>query len=314
MSDKIQMWRNRLVKNLARLAAWRKREDVTCFRVYDRDIPELPFQVDVYESSVFFVAYAPRHGGGASFDAFVNACADVVADVCGVLRDRIVVQTRERERGGEVEAEDADASEFDVVVREARAKFRLRLGARRDPGLFLDHRTTRALVAKEIAGRSLLNLFAYTGSFSVQAALSQASSTTSMDLSARTCRWAEENLALNGLDPKKHRVICQDVLAYLESDEERGAYDVVVVDPPSFSRSKRAARNFNVAKDHTWLIGRSLMKCRSGGTVWFSTNLRGFSLARDAARDDVSIVDVTAQTKPPDFQQQPHRCFRVTRA
>ena len=322
MTDaKLAMFRNRVVKNQSRLAPWRKRDDVSCYRVYDRDIPELPFAVDVYgegdagDRAAFFIAFAPRHGGGAAFDAFVVACADVVAEVCDVARHRVVVQARERERGGEVEADDADASAFEIVAREGRARFLLRLGARRDPGLFLDHRTTRALVANDIAGRALLNLFAYTGSFSVQAALAQASSTTSLDLSQKTCRWAEENIALNGLDGVRHRVICRDVLAYVEGDEDRGAFDVVVVDPPSFSRSKRAARDFDVARDHAWLVRRALTKCRSGGTVWFSTNLRGFRLSEELARDAaVVVVDVSAQTKPPDWKHAPHACFRITRA
>ncbi len=322
---RLVMWKNRLAKNQARLLPWRKREQVTCFRAYDRDIPELPFQVDVYkgedkngagEQAAVFVAYAPRHGGGAAFSAFAAACADVTAGVLGIERGMVFLQVRERERGGEVEADDADASAVDLVVREGPARLRVRLGARRDPGLFLDHRTTRRLVAAEAHGRALLNLFAYTGSFSVQAALAGASSTTSMDLSHKTTLWASENLALNQLDGRQHRAVCQDVLAFLAADEGNNAFDVVVVDPPSFSRSKRATRDFDVARDHVSLIHQALRKCRAGGVVWFSTNLRGFTLGNVAVGDwsSVVVVDVTARTQPPDFQHAPHRCFRLQRA
>lgn len=316
------MWRNRLAKNRARLQPWRIREGVSCYRAYDRDIPELPFQVDVYEGEVagiagpvraaVIVAFAPRHGGGASFDEFARACAVVVGEVFDVKAEHRFLQLRERERGGEVEADDLDASVLELVVREGPARLLLRLGARRDPGLFLDHRTTRALVAAEAKGQRLLNLFAYTASFSVQAALAGASSTTSLDLSPKTTRWAEANLAANGLDPNAHQAVCRDVLAFLESSEEDGSFDIVVVDPPSFSRSKRAARDFDVARDHPWLVRAALKKCRARGVVWFSTNRREFVLAPELANAaDLVVDDVSDRTRPVDFQRPPHRCFRV---
>lgn len=319
------MWKNRLQKNQARLLPWRKREQVNCYRAYDRDIPELPFQVDVFAgddahtkaptSAAVFVAYAPRHGGGAAFVEFAHAAADVAADVLAIERSRVFVQVRERERGGEVEAEDADASALELIVSEGPARLRVRLGARRDPGLFLDHRTTRRMVAAGARDRRVLNLFAYTGSFSVHAALAGASSTTSMDLSQKTTQWAADNLAENGLDPQQHRAVCQDVLAFLEDAAGDGAFDVVIVDPPSFSRSKRARRDFDVGRDHVTLIHAALRKCSPEGIVWFSTNFRGFELGNVTGSSyGVVVDDVTARTQPPDFQQRPHRCFRVQRS
>ena len=319
------MWRNRLVKNRGRLQPWRNREGVSSYRCYDRDIPELPFQVDLYEGEVagapgvvvraaVIVAFAPRHGGGATFDEFARACSVVVGEVFDITAERMFLQLRERERGGEVEADDLDASVLRLVVEEGPARLLLRLGARRDPGLFLDHRTTRALVAAEAKGKRLLNLFAYTASFSVQAALAGASSTTSMDLSPKTTRWAEANLAENQLDARAHQVVCRDVLAFLESSEEEGAFDIVVVDPPSFSRSKRAARDFDVARDHPWLVRAALEKCRPRGAVWFSTNRREFELSPElAGATELIFHDVSDATRPFDFQRSPHRCFRVHR-
>ena len=320
---------NRLRKNEARLRAWRKREGVTCYRVYDRDIPELPMQIDVFAGeddvrAACVVAFAPRHGGGVAFDVVVADAARAVAEVLSIDPTRVFTQLRERDRGGEVEADDAASSVLELIVREGPARLLLKLGARRDPGLFLDHRTTRRLVAQEARGRSVLNLFAYTGSFSVQAALAGASSTTSVDLSLQTTRWAEQNLGLNGLIDAQapgrsaqpaHRVVRADVLAFLEAEEGQAAYDVVVVDPPSFSRSRRAQRDFDVGRDHIWLIGAALRVCRAGGVVWFSTNLRNFVLGDVASLGaDVVVDDVTARTQPPDFQRSPHRAFRVHRA
>ena len=170
-------------------------------------------------------------------------------------------------------------------------------------------------MAAEARGQRLLNLFAYTASFSVQAALAGASSTTSMDLSPKTTRWAEANLAENRLDPRTHKAVCSDVLAFLESSEEEGAFDIVVVDPPSFSRSKRAARDFDVARDHPWLVRAALKKCRRGGVVWFSTNRREFVLAPELVNAvDLHVVDVSDGTRPFDFQRSPHRSFRVRSA
>ena len=312
MNDRATALRNRLTKNLARLQAWRKRDAVTCFRAYDRDIPEVPLAIDVYEGEdgarrLQIVAFAPRHGGGATFDRVIDELAVVAGDVLGAAPEHRFVQLRDRERGGAIEAEDAAASVASFFVREGAARFLVRLGARRDPGLFLDHRTTRRLVADDAVGRSVLNLFAYTGSFSVHAALRGARSTTAVDLSASTVRWATENLEANAIDPGAHRVIAADVFGFLDDDD--GRYDVIVLDPPSVSRSRRAARDLDIQRDHPALIDRCIARLRSGGTLWFSTNLQTFALA--PLPRSLVVDEVTSSTVPPDFRERPHRCFRI---
>jgi 23S rRNA G2069 N7-methylase RlmK/C1962 C5-methylase RlmI len=314
MADRAGLLKNRLMKNLARLQPWRRREGVTCVRAYDRDIPELPLQVDIYEGEdglrrAQIVAFAPRHGGGTAFDRELAGLSAVVGDALAVSEAHRFVQVRERERGGAIEADEAASAVDTFIVREGAARFVVRLGARRDPGLFLDHRTTRRLVADEARRRALLNLFAYTGSFSVHAALAGAASTTSVDLSASTARWAEENLERNGVDRGAHRVIAEDVFAFLERDV--GTYDVIVLDPPSVSRSRRATRDRDVQRDHPWLIDRCLAHLQPGGSLWFSTNLRTFRLA--PLPDHVVVDDVTRRTLPPDFHDNAHRCFRIAR-
>ncbi len=316
MNDRVASFKNRLTKNLARLQAWRRREEITCFRAYDRDVPEVPLGVDVYESEagvrhLQIVAFAPRHGGGARFAADVEAWAASAGEVLAVPEDRRFVQIRERERGGAVEADDAEDSPTSFFVREGRARFLVRMGARRDPGLFLDHRTTRRLVSAAAAGRDVLNLFAYTGSFSVHAALAGARRTTTVDLSASTVRWATENLVANGIDLQHHRVVAADVFAFLtdhgDHADPEGAYDLVILDPPSVSRSRRATRDLDVQRDHPALIAGCLRLLRPGGTIWFSTNLRTFSLA--PLDPSVLVEEVTTTTVPPDFRERPHRCF-----
>jgi 23S rRNA G2069 N7-methylase RlmK/C1962 C5-methylase RlmI len=313
MTDRAASLRNRLTKNIARLESWRKRDGVTCFRAYDRDIPEVPLAIDVYEGEdgarrLQIVAFAPRHGGGATFDRVVDELAVVAGDVLGAVPAHRFVQMRERERGGAVLADDAAASVSSFFVREGAARFLVRMGARRDPGLFLDHRTTRRLVADDAVGRSVLNLFAYTGSFSVHAALRGARSTTAVDLSASTVRWATENRDANGLDARAHRVVAADVFGFLDDDDER--YDVIVLDPPSVSRSRRAARDLDIQRDHSAFIDRCVARLRPGGTLWFSTNLQTFALA--ALPRSLVVDDLTSSTVPPDFRERPHRCFRIT--
>lgn len=308
------MLAGRLQKNLTRLGPWLKKSGVTCFRAYDRDIPEVPLAIDVFggedgQTFLMVIAWSPKHGGGAAFEAMVEGCADVAAAVLKTPRAQVVVQFREPGRGGELEAAEVEQSSHSLVVREGPARFRLQLGARRDPGLFLDHRPTRALVADVVTGRRVLNLFAYTGSFSVQAGLAGAASTLSVDLSASTCRWAEENLALNALAGPAHRVLVADALGFL--DDDSSLWDVIVVDPPSFSKSRRTARTFDVQRDHGTLIAAALARLAPGGQIIFSCNRRDFRLEQDALSSSIVVDDLTTVTTPPDFRGVPHHCFRI---
>jgi 23S rRNA (guanine2445-N2)-methyltransferase / 23S rRNA (guanine2069-N7)-methyltransferase len=331
---RVAAFRARLNKNLKRLARWRRESEgwATCFRAFDRDMPELPLAVDVFSGhatdgmsrlALNVIAWAPRHGGGQPFGALVSACADAAAeDVAAALgtgqppaavtgHTHRFVQIREPGVGGELSADDVDESTVALTVREGPARLLVRLGARRDPGLFLDHRVTRRLVAEAAKGKDVLNLFAYTASFSVQAGLAGARQTTSVDLSVSTCRWAEANLRNNGLDGD-HRVVVGDALD-LESLDVDDA-DVIVIDPPSFSKSRRSHGDFDVQRDHAHVLGQALRRLRRKGEIWFSCNRRGFTLTRDALPVDVVVDDLTAATTPPDFRRAPHACFRLRRA
>jgi 23S rRNA (guanine2445-N2)-methyltransferase / 23S rRNA (guanine2069-N7)-methyltransferase len=311
----VSSWQARVKKNITRLAPWRRREGVSCFRAYDRDTPELPFAVDVFVDDdrglpfVLLYAWAPKHGGGQGFIELAETCARLAAAELGA-DDRVIVSLREPGPGGELLHDELDTSRLDLWVREGPARFRVRLGARRDPGLFLDHRTTRARVAAVAVGRRVLNLFAFTGSFSVQAALAGAAATVSVDLSASTCRWARENIEGNGLDPARHRVVQHDALTFLD-DDDGDRWDVIVIDPPSFSKSRRASHTFDVQRDHPALIALALRRLATGGEVWFSCNRRDFVLARDRLPAGLVVDDLTEATTPPDFRGRPHSCVRL---
>ncbi len=305
--------RARLAKNLRRLEPWARRENVSSFRVYDRDIPEVPLTVDRYETDhgVFLhvSVFEPRHGVA---DAEVARWVDALGDALSIDRAHVVIKRRERGGAREKVAEQGARLE----AREGGLRFLVNLTDYVDTGLFLDHRRLRARVRAEAAGRRFLNLFAYTGSFTVYAAAGGASSTRSIDLSPTYCRWILDNLRANarsGDDPTaRHAVEQADVFAWLERSARGETYDLAVLDPPSVSVSKRAQRSLDVHADHPWLIARTLERLDTGGTLYFSTNLQGFALAPVSA---ASVVEITDETLSPDFSRRPpiHRCWRIVK-
>lgn len=305
--------RARLGKNLRRLEPWARRENVSSFRVYDRDIPEVPLTIDRYQTSqglfVHVSVFEPRHGIA---DAEVQRWADVLGAELHVDRARVVIKRRERGGARDKVAEQGVRQE----VHEGGLRFLVNLTDYVDTGLFLDHRRLRARVREEAAGRRFLNLFSYTGSFTVYAAAGEALSSCSVDLSPTYCRWTIDNLRANarpGDDPTtRHHVEPADVFAWLERPARDQRFDLAVLDPPTASVSRRARQSLDVHADHPWLIERTLERLDPGGTLYFSTNLLGFSLAPPSAS---SVVEITDETLSPDFSRQPpiHRCWRIVK-
>jgi 23S rRNA G2069 N7-methylase RlmK/C1962 C5-methylase RlmI len=292
------MFANRVRKNARHLAKWAKRAGVTCYRVYDRDIPELPVTLDTYEGALVMSDYRIDPSDGAWLDALADAAqATLDARECfAKRRERLV----DRQEGHQYERlDDAAATR---VVHEAGLQFRVNLSDYVDTGLFLDHRATRERVAAE-PGASLLNLFSYTGAFSVYAAKA-GKRTTSVDLSKTYLDWARDNLELNRLDGE---LVHADVREFLA--EARGAgrrWDVAIVDPPTFSNSKRMDYTFDIQRDHAALLAD--VEAVVTGPIWFSTNRQRFKLAYDGTR---TVTDETRTTAPPDFRGTPHRAWRL---
>jgi 23S rRNA (cytosine1962-C5)-methyltransferase len=300
----MDMLANRVRKNARHLGRWAKREHVTCWRLYDRDIPEIPITVDTYEGALVINDYRAfeRDDGDAWLDAAVTAVREVLepADVFVKQRERLA----HRAAGQQYERQD-DRGAW-RVVHEAGHKFRVNLSDYVDTGLFLDHRITRARAAAEPA-RTMLNLFGYTGAFSVYAAAA-GMQTTTVDLSNTYLAWAAENLALNELTGE---LIRADVRAFLD-DARRAArrWDLVVVDPPTFSNSKRMDGTWDVQRDHAALLDDVLAVC--SGVVWFSTNRRRFKL--ELSDPSLVVTDMTHATVPPDFRDQKiHHAYRISR-
>ncbi len=299
----------RVQKNLRRLARMLDQEGVSCFRVYDRDMPEVPLVIDLYQSAgshhLHVSVFEPRHGIA---EAVVQEWTEASALALGVEADHLHIKRRAQ---GLEHAKVAEHGER-IEVSEGGLRFLVNLSDYVDTGLFLDHRRTRVRVRSEAVGRRFLNLFAYTGAFTVYAAAGGATSSLSLDLSSTYCRWARDNLQLNGLLSAAHAVEQSDVLAWLEQPAPVPAFDLAVLDPPTVSTSKRALRGLDVQADHPWLIARTLDRLVPGGVLYFSTNLQRFSLGTVAA---ASVVEITDQTLAPDFSRRPpiHRCWRVVK-
>ena len=306
------MARNRLSKNLRRLRKRLAREGVTCFRLYDADLPEYAAAVDIYESHAHVQEYAPPRSVPKAKAArrFRDLC-QAVAEVMEFSPERVIAKQRRRQRGvDQYQRTEGDFAEF--VVGEGGLKFKVSLTRYMDTGLFLDHRLIRAQIREQARSRRFLNLFSYTGTASVYAA-SGGASTTSVDLSNTYGRWARENLALNGFsDENEHRVIRGDCLQWLAKEADQ--YDLVLVDPPTWSNTKTTVDDFSVQTHHARLLELAFRRLAPGGTLWFSTNFRQFKLD-DTVASLHGCTEITSHTVPFDFvRRRPHRCWRFQRS
>ncbi len=315
-----QMFANRLRKNQAMLSKWAKREAIACYRVYDADMPEYAFSVDLYRSGVeegsrrwvYVQEYAPP---GTVEPAKARARREeafaVIPEVMGVAPEAVHVRTRRRQKGGTQYTKLAESGEFHEVA-EGDLKFLVNFTDYLDTGLFLDHRPIRARLRALAANKHFLNLFGYTGTATVCAAAGGARATTTVDMSRTYVEWAKRNLALNGIAlAGRHRFAQEDALAWLAAPVDT-RYDLVFLDPPTWSRSKRMTAELDVQRDHVELIRAVMRRLARGGLLLFSTNFRKFRLDR-AALADLAIVDITPATIPTDFTRDAkiHRCFEI---
>ncbi len=299
---------NRVRKNQKRLKAWAQREGVSCYRLYDRDIPEIPLAIDWYEGRLHIAVFS---GHAAPGEDHTDAIVSELARALEVPRKHTFVKLRSRQSAGN-QYEKLSKSEHKLTVSEGGLRFIVNLSDYLDSGLFLDHRRTRQLVRKEARGKHFLNLFSYTGAFTVYAAAGGAVSTTSVDLSNTYLDWAEENMKLNGLAGKEHQFLRDDILTSLEHHRpDHDGYDLVVIDPPTISRSKGMQGVLDIQKDHASLINHTLNLCRPGAAIYFSTNYRKFRFRGDEI-DCAVKQDITKRTLPFDFRDTKiHRSYRL---
>ncbi|WJV60843.1 bifunctional 23S rRNA (guanine(2069)-N(7))-methyltransferase RlmK/23S rRNA (guanine(2445)-N(2))-methyltransferase RlmL [Pectobacteriaceae bacterium CE70] len=306
---------NRLKKNLRKLDKWVKQQGIECYRIYDADLPEYNVAVDRYGSWVVVQEYAPPKSIDAQkarqrlFDV-INATLSVL----DVPANQLVLKTRERQKGKNQYGKLAQKGEF-LLVQEYNAKLWVNLTDYLDTGLFLDHRIARKMLGEMSKDKDFLNLFAYTGSASVHAGLGGARTTTTVDMSRTYLEWAEKNLRANGLTGRQHRLVHADCLTWLHQSHEQ--FDVIFIDPPTFSNSKRMEDTFDVQRDHLVLMRDLKRLLRRGGTIMFSNNKRGFQMdVAGLTAAGLVAKEITDRTLSQDFarNRQIHNCWLLQHA
>lgn len=309
LSEGGQMFANRLQKNLKQLGKWARRENITCYRVYDADMPEYALAIDLYHDWVHVQEYAaprsidPEKAQARLFDALA-----AIPQALNIDQSRVVIKRRERQSGTRQYERQNSQGQF-TEVSEGGVKLLVNLTDYLDTGLFLDHRPMRMRIQREAAGKRFLNLFCYTATASVHAAKGGARSTTSVDLSKTYLDWARRNLSLNGFSDK-NRLEQGDVMAWLQAC--RDEYELIFIDPPTFSNSKRMEGVFDVQRDHVELLDLAVARLAPGGVLYFSNNFRKFQLDEHLL-ERYAVEEITAHTLDPDFARNSkiHRAWRI---
>lgn len=300
------MIKNRLEKNLKKLKPWSDRNQIEAFRLYDRDIPEYPYIVDIYKDHYLIYDKSDLR------DKDKNHLPHVLEALKTIFKcddSKIVLKKRERQEGLK-QYEKLGEKEETFSVRESQALFKINLYDYLDTGLFLDHRPMRQKVFKTAQGKKFLNLFCYTGSVSVFAALAGAT-TTSVDMSQTYLRWAQDNFQLNNIDPAKHSFINADVLEWLRAQTAEPTFDIIFLDPPTFSNSKKMDDTFEVERDQDFLVSRCMGLLQPGGVLYFSNNKRKFKLSENILKN-YHVKDLTLESIPQDFHDKKiHCCFEI---
>jgi len=302
---------NRLRKNLKKMIGWAKKEGVECFRVYDRDMAEYNVSIDLYGKWVHVQEYAApssinEHLAAERFQIVLHG----IRQVLGAGRDRVYIKTRKRQKGRTQYQKKTKKKTKLYEVREGACSFLVNFTDYLDTGLFLDHRPTRLRIGREAAGKRFLNLYGYTGSATVHAVLGGAVSSTTVDLSTTYLHWAEKNFSLNGIYPDQHRLVHSDCLQWLRENSDY--YDLIFVDPPTFSNTRKKSRVFDLQKDHLQLLNLAMSRLRDNGLLIFSTNFRSFKLDGRLV-EKYLCKNIGKKSIPRDFENSPHvhQCWEM---
>ena len=304
---------NRLQKNIKKIEKWAKQQGLDAYRLYDADLPEYNLAVDRYADHIVVQEYAaPKNIDENKARQRLLDAVNATLQVTGIETNKLILKVRQKQKGTNQYEKLANKGEY-FYVNEYGAKLWVNLTDYLDTGLFLDHRLTRKMLGEMAQGKDFLNLFAYTGSATVHAALGKAKSTTTVDMSNTYLNWAEQNLLLNDIEGKQHKLIQADCLQWLEQCDRQ--FDLIFVDPPTFSNSKRMEDSWDVQRDHIKLMTNLKRILRPNGTIVFSNNKRGFKM--DFAKLEelgLSAVEISHKTLPLDFERnkQIHNCWLVT--
>lgn len=301
------MIQNRFEKNLKKLKSYLQRHQIEAYRLYDRDIPEVPYIVDVYKDH--FVVYDKTD---PIKDAGKNIYPEIELALQNILKaepEKIILKKRLRQEGSQQYQKLGQSKDF-FVVRESQALFKVNLKDYLDTGLFLDHRPMRQKILKESAGKRVLNLFSYTGSVSVFAALG-GGKVTSVDMSRTYMDWAQDNFELNQIDFSGHSFIVENALQWMHEKRNQPQFDIIFLDPPTFSNSKRMSQEFDVERDQGFLVDTAMSILKPEGVLYFSNNKRKFRL-ESRFFEEYRVTDLTEKSIPQDFHDQKiHSCFEI---
>ena len=313
LTEGARMVLNRLKKNQRKLDGWRKKSGISCYRLYDADIPEYAVAVDIYDQSIYVQEYAPPNtiSEKVARERF-GEIKQAVKEFSANFRGKIHYKERRRQKGDSQYERLNDGPSDTIHVSEGNAQFEVNLSDYLDTGLFLDHRPVRGLIGEMVKGKSFLNLFCYTAAASVQAAMAGASHSLSIDMSNTYLDWAQRNFDLNSLRSSKHQLLRADCLKWLEIEGE--LYDVILLDPPTFSNSKKMDSVLDIQRDHGDLIRSSMAKLVPGGTLIFSNNFRKFKMDELTVRQ-FDCQNITPQTLDLDFARNPriHNVWKIKR-
>lgn len=304
---------NILIQNKNRLKKWIEENKIQAYRIFDRELEEFPVAIDIYLDKAHIQIYEEKNI--ANDNTLIEKITTILDSSLGIKKENQYYKSRKRQKEG-AQYEKLTSTKERFILEENEGKFYVNLKDYLDTGIFLDHRKTRTLVKNEFTQRRerMLNLFSYTSSFSVISALAGVKFTTSVDMSNTYCEWSRDNFKLNNMEKFNHIVIRENVLFFLENMKKNWRFDLIVIDPPTFSRSKKMPAPFDVQKDHPFLINKCLEHLNQDGIILFSNNFQKFKFNGDAIQSK-NIKDITKETIPEDFRNQKiHNCYLIKKS
>lgn len=310
-----QMFANRLQKNIKHLKSWINREHISCYRIYDADLPEYSLAIDIYEGEKLWAHVqeyqAPKNIDPKKAKQRLREALGVILYELSISEQQLFLKVRLQQKAGNQYEQLSNKRNF-IEVSENNLRFLVNFEDYLDTGLFLDHRITRQMISTLAYEKRFLNLFAYTGTATVYAAKGGAITTTTVDMSNTYLAWAQRNMKLNGFESKAHQFIQANCLDWLEIQDNQQRYDLIFLDPPSFSNSKRMSNTFDIQRDHLELLDKVINLLNPGGILIFSTNLRRFKL-RFQSTETIQVSDISKKTLPVDFRRNPriHSCWKI---
>lgn len=311
-ADKFEMFKNRLTKVNKHLQKTARKQNISCFRIYNHDLPEFPFIIEQYENKIYASEYKRNHSMTEEAHRYwLRESIKVMTEVLNTTPENIFVKTRQRKAGREGQYQKTGESNNEFIVQENGLKFIINLTDYLDSGLFLDHRNTRKMLMDQSLDKKVLNLFAYTGSFSVYAAAGGASEVTTIDLSNTYINRAKRNMQLNGYDDEnRFKYITADVIKTL-GKLEHSSFDLIILDPPTFSNSSKMDGILDIQQHHAALINDCLNLLSPNGLIYFSNNFTKFFMEEEKINSS-SIKNITKATTPFDFDGKLNRhCYLI---